>query len=101
MAQPLNGIPLGERYRASRMHSSAGQHGKAEVLGDCGSRLAARQACEQAAGQLLGWHEVPVAGMEGAEVTMAGLRSSTARSTGMRRLLPSTIGRLRNPPLRR
>ena len=32
----------------------------------------ARQACEQAAGQLLGWHGVPVAGMEGAEVRTAG-----------------------------
>ena len=68
----MNGIPPGERYRASRMHSSAGQCGKAEVLADCGSRLAAKQACEQAAGQLLAWRTVPVAGMEGAEVTMAG-----------------------------
>ncbi len=71
-ARPLNGIPLSQRYRASRMHSSAGQYGKPEVLGDCDSRLAAKQACEQAAGQLLGWHAVPVTGMEGAEVKMAG-----------------------------
>jgi len=61
----------GKRYRASRMYSSAGQYGKPEVLGDCDSRQAAKRACEQAAGQLLGWHAVPVPGMEGAEVTMA------------------------------
>ena len=71
-ARPLNGIPPGERYRASRMHSTAGQYGKAEILGDYGSRLLARQACEQAAGQLLAWRTVPVAGMEGAEVRTAG-----------------------------
>ena len=42
------------------------------MLGDYDSRQAAKQACEQAAGQLLGWHGVPVTGMEGAEVRMAG-----------------------------
>ena len=74
-ARPLNGIPPGERYRASRMHSTAGQYGKAEILGDYGSRLLARQACEQAAGQLLAWRTCrwrawrgPRCGRAGAEV---------------------------------
>ena len=45
-----------------------GKHGRPEVIGDYGSRDKARQACELAAHQVLGWHGVPVPGMEGAEV---------------------------------
>jgi len=64
-AEPEHAAP---EYRASRMLLTRGKHGRPEVIGDYGSRDKARQACELAARQVLGWHEVPVPGMEGAEV---------------------------------
>ena len=101
MPPSITAYRLSERYRASRMQSSAGQRGKAEVLADCDSRLAARQACEQAAGQLLGWRTCRWRAWRAPRCGWRGLRSSTARLTGMRRLQLSTIeGCVISPPTR-
>jgi hypothetical protein len=69
----MNGIPPGERYRASYMATFAdGTDSKPGVIGDYATRAAAREVCEKLAGRALDWKATPLPGMEGAIAAMDG-----------------------------